>query len=170
MIVDTITLILDRLEINIKEILGNNSRVFRLAPSIIVSSEQYPYSVVRWGRSTRSMPRDYNGKVVIPREFYIDLFVKPVTNTIDIDDQGALALTLVAPYIQKFQDYFISEHPRLDTVGIYQTKLRELQWIFEDVLIGDSGLIKLVGAGGDICSGVTFTLSIDMYSIVTRNS
>ncbi len=171
MIANMITPVLDRLEINIKEILGVNSRVFRLAPSITVASEECPFSVVRWGRLLKPIPRDYAGKVVISREFSIDLFVKPLTNTVDIDNLGAEALSLVDPYVHLFQNYFIENHPRLDTDGTYQTKLGNLQWLFEDILmLPDSGLVKQVGAGGDLYSGITFPLQIDLYQITHRSS
>ncbi len=170
MINDSINPVLDRLAINARELTGI-TRVFRLAPSITVSSEETPFVVTRWGEMLSPIPRTYAGKIVVSRKFILDIHVKIITNSQDIDDLGVEALGLVAPYVQELQQYFVEENPRLSTRGTNQTRLGELQWIFQDILLlPDSGLIRLVGPGGNQFVGVSQPMQIDMYSLTSRSS
>jgi len=169
---DVVTPVLNRLPINCQEI--GVRRTYRLAGDTTLSDGDLPAAIIRPGPLTRAIPVEGSGRTVISRNYIIELLVKVMTNSVEIDSQGVEALTQTIPWIYNFQNYFLDGsqgHTRLatnTTDGTTGPALRALQWMYEDVTLTDSGPTKIQGPGGGLYAGLIITLGIDMYQILTQ--
>lgn len=160
--------VLDRLPINYREIAGVVS-VARLAESLPKEPEELPYVYTLVGATTGNSPSRQAGHTIQRRQFVARCLVDVATSDDKDDSLGSESMSKVITAIDAFNAYFLV-HPRLDTAGTYVAKLRELAWMPEDVLFGDSGPRKFQGPGGTEYVGFDFNLTIALLMKTGRSS